>query len=467
MTPKDQTISIIGAGLAGSEAAYQLAQMGYKVKVFEMRPKKMTPAHKTGKYAELVCSNSFGSVASHAAPGQLKWEAERMGSMILECAGNAKVPAGQALGIDREMFADLVSKKIKSHPNIEICEEEVLSINDIPRPTILSTGPLTSEPLAQSMLEHFGDQFLYFFDAIAPIIEADTIDMNKAWIADRFDKGTGDYINCPLNKEQYYELIEAIQSSEKVEAKDFEKDTPFFEGCMPIEEMIRRGPETPRFGPMSPKGLRHPVTEERFYAVVQLRKENKEATSYNMVGFQTKMKYFEQKRIFSMIPGLENANFLKLGSIHRNMYINSTKKLSSDLSSKNDPQLFLAGQITGVEGYFESTCIGLLVAYMLNAKLCGKTFLPPPRETALGALLYALTGEEKDQFQPTNINFGLFPPLEKKVKKKEKRDIVLNRSRDFFNQWIKEVETFNKIPLFIEDMAYQLKNPPCLESSPS
>ncbi|MCJ8277059.1 MAG: methylenetetrahydrofolate--tRNA-(uracil(54)-C(5))-methyltransferase (FADH(2)-oxidizing) TrmFO, partial [Bdellovibrionales bacterium] len=309
MNIADQTISIIGAGLAGSEAAYQLASRGYQVKLYEMRPQKMTPAHKTGKYAELVCSNSFGSVAAHAAPGQLKWEAERMGSMILECAGKARVPAGQALGIDREKFASFVTEKVQNHPNIEVIEGEVQSIADIPRPTIMATGPLTGDSLAQSLLEHFGDQFLYFFDAIAPIIEADTIDMSKAWIGDRFGKGTGDYINCPLTKEQYYNLIEEIQKSEKVEANDFEKDTPFFEGCMPIEEMIRRGPETPRFGPMSPKGLRHPETDERYYAIVQLRKENREATAYNMVGFQTKMKYPEQKRIFKMIPGLEDCTF--------------------------------------------------------------------------------------------------------------------------------------------------------------
>lgn len=452
---KPQTMTIVGGGLAGSEAAFQLAEKGYQVRLHEMRPQKMTPAHKTGDLAELVCSNSFGSVAHHAVSGQLKWEAERMGSMILETAGLTRVPAGQALGIDRVKFAQRVTEKINSHPNIEVIEGEVVSVDDLPRPALLATGPLTGNQLAQSLLKHLGDEFLYFFDAIAPIIEADTINMEVAWIADRYGKGTGegDYINCPMTKEQYYSFIEEIKNSEKSEAKEFEKDTPFFEGCMPIEEMIRRGDETLRFGPLSPKGLTNPHTGERAYAVVQLRKENREATSYNMVGFQTKMKYFEQKRIFSMIPGLEEANFLKLGSIHRNMYINPTQKLTEQLSSVNDSELFLAGQITGVEGYFESTCVGLLVSRFMDAQAQGKSFLPPPRETAMGALYYALTGEKKDHFQPTNINLGLFPPLEKKVKKREKRDLIVQRARQAFGLWAQENSQFTETEPFIVQMA--------------
>lgn len=456
MNTKDQTISIVGGGLAGSEAAFQLAQMGHKINLFEMRPKKMTPAHRTGDFAELVCSNSFGSVAHHAVSGQLKWEAEKLGSMILEAAGISRVPAGQALGIDRVKFAERISDILKKHPNISIVEKEILTINDIPRPSLIATGPLTEESLAQSLLKHFNDEFLYFFDAIAPIIETDSINMDIAWVGDRYGKGTGDYINCPLSKEQYYSFIEEIKKSEKSETKEFEKNTPYFEGCMPIEEMIRRGDETIRFGPLSPKGLTNPHNGEKAYAVVQLRKENREATAYNMVGFQTKMKYFEQKRIFKMIPGLENANFLKLGSIHRNMYINPTQKLSPQLSSVNDPNLFFAGQITGVEGYFESTCVGLLSAYFIHAHTRGEKFLPPPRETALGALHYALTGETKEYFQPTNINLGLFPPLEKKVKKREKRDLIVQRARRHFDSWAQKQKIHNSTDHFIVKMADEL-----------
>lgn len=458
MNASDHKISVVGGGLAGSETAFQLAQMGYQVDLYEMRPKTMTPAHKTGDFAELVCSNSFGSVAHHAVSGQLKWEAEKMGSMILESAGASRVPAGQALGIDRVRFAEMVSEKLKGNPNISIVDQEVMSIDDLPRPAVLATGPLTGDSLAQSLLKHFGDEFLYFFDAIAPIIEADSIDMNTAWIGDRYGKGTGDYINCPMSKEQYYSFITEIKNAEKSESKDFEKNTPYFEGCMPIEEMIRRGDETIRFGPLSPKGLTNPHDPAtKSYAVVQLRKENKEATSYNLVGFQTKLKYFEQKRIFQMIPGLENANFLKLGSIHRNMYINPTQKLSKNLSSVNDPQLFLAGQITGVEGYFESTCIGLLVSRFVDAQIKNKLFVPPPRETAMGALYWALTGEKKDHFQPTNINLGLFPPLEKRVKKREKRDLVVQRARQYFESWHQEFPSTHQTESFIVDMADALK----------
>lgn len=451
-------ISIVGGGLAGSEAAWQLAEMGFHVKLHEMRPERNTPAHKTAHLAELVCSNSFGSVAHHAVTGQLKWEAERLGSLILESAGLARVPAGQALGIDRELFARRVTERINSHPRIVRLNGEVSDVNQVPRPTILATGPLTSEPLSTSLLKHFDQNFLYFFDAIAPIIDADTIDMNIAWVADRYDKGSGDYINCPMTKEQYELFIAEIEKAEKSEAKEFEKDTPYFEGCMPIEEMIRRGPQTLRFGPLSPKGLTNKNNGEKAYAVVQLRKENKEGTSYNLVGFQTKLKYFEQKRIFRLIPGLENAEFLKLGSIHRNLFINSSLLLNPNLSSRQDPQLFFAGQITGVEGYFESTCIGLLSARFMAAHLRQEKFTPPPRETALGALLYGLLGEEKNSVQPININLGLFPPLAKKMGKREKREQMVLRARQAFNQWFIDHEI--KAPLterFIEQMANQLR----------
>jgi len=449
-------VSIVGGGLAGSEAAYQLAEAGFRVQLYEMRPKKLSPAHRSGNLAELVCSNSFGSFASHSPAGALKWEAEALGSKILETAWKAYVPAGMALGIDRELFAKNVTDVIKAHPNIEIIDKEVTHVDEVPRPTIIATGPLTSEPLAQSMLEHFGDKFLYFFDAIAPIIDADSVDRDIVWEADRHDRGTGDYLNCPMDKDQYEALIDSIESSEKVEAKDFEKDTPFFEGCMPIEEMVRRGRETLRHGPLSGKGLDNPKTGRWPYAVVQLRKENKAATAYNLVGFQTKMKYPEQKRIFRMIPGLENAEFLKLGSIHRNLFIHSPKRLNEDLSSKKDPFLFFAGQITGVEGYFESTAIGLLVARFLKAKVEDKTFTPPPRHSALGSLLHGITKEDKDNFQPTNINFGLLPPLEKRMKKRDKRDRQLALAREAFLEWQKNAEPGPKTEAFVESKAAQL-----------
>ncbi len=440
-------IHIIGAGLAGSECAYQLAEMGHKVVLHEMRqegrPESFTPAHKTHKMAELVCSNSFGSQTMYSAPGQLKWEAAQMGSLILKAAKKASVPAGMALGIDREILSDTVTSSVEDHPNIQVKREKITRLNDLPRPLVVATGPLTDTALAEDLRQHFENEFLYFFDAIAPIIDADSINMDIAYIGDRFGKGTGDYINCPLNKDKYYQLIEEIQNARKIESKDFEKeweDTPYFEGCMPIEEMIRRGPETPRFGPMSPKGLQHGGPDEYKHAVVQLRKENKEGTAYNMVGFQTKMAYGEQKRIFQMIPGLEDAEFLKLGSIHRNMYIHSPKQLNSDLSSRRDHELFFAGQISGVEGYFESTCVGLMVAHFVHAKLNGSEPIAFPRASALGSLINAIT-EEKEHFQPTNINFSLMPTIENmsgRKNKRLKREKQIERAQKALLQWLDE-----------------------------
>lgn len=453
----DKTVHVVGAGLAGSECAFQLAEKGYNVVLHEMRPKLLTPAHKTGSSAELVCSNSFGSFDMSSTAGSIKWEAERLGSLILKCAWEAQVPAGQALGMDRGMFSQLVHDALVNHPRITFSHEVIESVAQIPRPCVIATGPLTHEKLAHSLLEHFGDEFLYFYDAIAPIVSADSIDMSKAWKASRWGKGTSDYINCPLSKEQYYTLIDEILKAEKVEPKEFEKDTPFFEGCMPIEEMARRGVETLSFGPMKPVGLENPHNTEKPYAVVQLRQDNKAGTAFNMVGFQTKMKYPEQKRIFRMIPGLENVEFLKLGSIHRNMYVNSPKRLNADLSSKNDPFLFLAGQITGVEGYFESTCIGLLVAHFIHQKLTDQSFNPPPRASALGSLLHAITLEEKENFQPTNINFGLFPAVEKRFKRKsDKKDFILERARQSFVEWLKTEEPFTSVENTVEGRSISL-----------
>lgn len=462
-TPTKIIVSVVGAGLAGTECALQLADMGYEVHLYEMRPTQMTPAHKTGLCAELVCSNSFGSQSDVSAPGQLKWEAAVLKSHILASGEKAQVPAGQALGVDREVFAQNLTDKIAKHPNIVRKDERITSLDQVPRPTVVATGPLTGEELALDMQKHFGDEFLYFFDAIAPIIDADSIDTEKTWRQDRYDKGEADYINCGMNKDEYYAFIKEIEAAKKITPKHFET-TDFFEGCMPIETMVERGPETLRFGPMKPVGLRDPKTGRSPYAVVQLRQENKDATSYNLVGFQTRMAYGEQVRIFRMIPGLEEAEFLKLGSIHRNMYINSPKRLNPDLSSQKDPLLFFAGQITGVEGYFESTCIGLLVAHFLNGKIQDAPLSPPPRASALGALLNAITDPERaENFQPTNINFGLLPPLredfnlksleaielaaemelrpmgKKLLHKTLKKTLQLRRARSEFSAWVKNL----------------------------
>lgn len=413
-----KTIHVVGAGLAGSECALQLAEKGYQVHLYEMRPQQMTPAHKTNLFAELVCSNSFGSQAEVSATGQLKWEASQLNSWILKSAKMAEVPAGQALGVDRQVFATLITNWIHQHPNITVHEKIIRNLNEVPRPAVIATGPLTNDDLSKSLQEHFGNQFLYFFDAIAPIIDADSINMDIAWKADRYDKGTSDYINCPMDKEQYFKFIEAIQTAEKITPKHFE-ETPFFEGCMPIEVMVDRGVQTLRFGPMKPVGLKNPRTGRDAFATVQLRQDNKEGTAFNMVGFQTRMTYGEQVRIFKMIPGLENAEFLKLGSIHRNLFVNTPKLLNNDLSSKNDPWLFFAGQITGVEGYFESTCTGIMVARFLDHKIKNISQKQWPRLTAFGSLLAAITDETRSEhFQPTNINFGLLPPLEEKIRDK-------------------------------------------------
>jgi methylenetetrahydrofolate--tRNA-(uracil-5-)-methyltransferase len=336
---------------------------------------------------------------------------------------------------------------IQAHPKITVHNELVSTLAHVPRPTVIATGPLTHPPLAESMREHFGDEFMYFFDAIAPILDAESINTEIAWKADRYGKGTADYYNCPLNKEEYHRFIEEVKAARKIEPKDFET-TEYFEGCMPIEEMIERGDQTLRFGPMKPVGLDDPRTGRYPYAVVQLRQDNKEATAYNIVGFQTRMAYGEQTRIFRMIPGLENAEFLKLGSIHRNLYINTPKRLNRDLSSQKDPWLFFAGQITGVEGYFESTCIGLLVARFLAQKLQDKSFNPPPRASAMGSLLEAITDPTRaEHFQPTNINFSLIPPVgpedlarltEQKLHrdKKARKEVQIANAKAALESWL-------------------------------
>lgn len=440
----EKVVHIIGGGLAGSEAAFQLAEKDFEVHLHEMRqdPSQGTPAHKTDKLAELVCSNSFGSETDYSAPGQLKWEAEQMGSLILKTARRASVPAGMALGVDREVFAKEITDTLLNHRNIMLHKDVVSDWKDLPGFKVIATGPLTHPDLAKNLSSYLGEEFLYFFDAIAPIIDRDSIDMDTCWIADRYGKGNGDYINCPMSQEEYENFITELINSKKVEFKEFEK-TNYFEGCMPIEVMASRGIETLRFGPLSPKGLsRLDSGHPRPYAVLQLRQDNKEGTAYNLVGCQTKMTYSEQKRIFKMVPGLQDAEFLKLGSIHRNMFVNSPKVLTSTLSSKKDPYFYLAGQLTGVEGYFESTCTGLMVSYFIDRQSKDLTSNPPPRTTAFGSLLHFLN-EEREEFQPMNCNFSLFPDLEfkpeKKTKKSDrkrmKREAILERAKSAFREW--------------------------------
>lgn len=441
MNLKNNSIHIVGGGLAGTECALQLANLGYKIILYEMRRPnntgvfKSTPAHKTQDFAELVCSNSFGSLNEVSAPGQLKWEASNLNSYILRAAKLAQVPAGQALGIDRTLFSKILTEQILNHPNIKVESKVIENLNEIPRPAVIATGPLTDDKLAQSLKKNLDQDFLYFYDAISPIIDADSINLDIVWRADRYNKGTSDYLNCSIEKPEYDNFVQEIKAAKKIEFKEFEK-TIYFEGCMPIEEIISRGDQTARFGPMKPVGLINPKTGKLPYAVVQLRQENKQASAYSMVGFQTKMSYTEQIRVFRLIPGLENAEFLKLGGIHRNLFVNANKTLNPDLSTKADPMLFLAGQITGVEGYFESTCIGLLIAIFLDQKFKDKVFSPPPRASALGSLLFAITQEENRNPQPTNINFGLMPSIEGKINKEKKREIQIERARIAFKKWM-------------------------------
>jgi len=447
MDNRGQQIHIVGAGLAGSECAYQLAEMGHFVILHEMRKKTSTPAHKTGLFAELVCSNSLGSQTDYSAPGQLKWEADLLGSLILRLAKEASIPAGMALGVDREIFARRVTEVITQHPRITIMNEVVENIDQIPRPALIATGPLTPGSLVESMRQHCNKEFLYFLDAIAPIVDTDSLNRDIIWRADRWGKGTADYLNCPMNKKQYESFIHEIIHARKVKPKDFEKG-PYFEGCIPIEVMAERGPETLRFGPLSPKGLCPPKSNKFPYAVVQLRQDNSEGTAYNLVGFQTKMAYPEQKRVFRMIPGLEEAEFLKLGSMHRNLFINSPCCLTPWLSSRKDPDLFFAGQITGVEGYFESTCMGLLVAHFLNDHCQGKVPNLPPRKSTLGSLLHAIT-QPKENFQPTNINFSLYPNVDvspvkgpRRHRKQLKKAKQIQQARSSITQWVYKQKTW-------------------------
>jgi methylenetetrahydrofolate--tRNA-(uracil-5-)-methyltransferase len=402
-------VHIVGSGLAGSEAAYFLAERGVRVLLHEMRPERLTEAHKTGQCAELVCSNSFKSRSPESAPGMLKAEMGHVGSLILKSASRAEVPAGEALGVDRDVFSETVTGALRAHRNIDFSPGEVKE----PFPgeiTLFATGPLTSDSLSQWLARATENDDLYFYDAIAPIIEASTIDLSIAFLANRYDKGEEEaYLNCPMNEEEYNAFIDALTLAEKVPPKAFEKEK-FFAGCQPIEAIASTGRESLRFGPMKPVGVTDPRNGQKYHAIVQLRPENRARTAYNMVGFQTKLKYGEQSRVFRMIPALKNAEFLRLGSIHRNTYVCGPKVLRPDLSLRGHPGVYLAGQITGVEGYLESAASGMLVAIFILQRLRRSPHLAPPANTALGALLRHVTGSDPKNYQPANMHFGLFDP---------------------------------------------------------
>lgn len=436
-------VHVIGGGLAGSEAAFQLAERGHDVVLHEMRPVRGTPAHKTDKLAELVCSNTFKSTETHNAHGLLKAEMRLLGSMVLQCADDTRVPGGSALTVDRELFSAAVHERIASHPRISISRDEVA---DLPSPAIIATGPLTSDALATTIRERLGVEHLAFYDAIAPIVSIESIDQSIAFRASRYDKETmpdaegGAYLNCPMTREEYEAFLDALTSADQASVKEFDK-IDYFEGCMPIEEMARRGRETLRFGPMKPVGLSDPRTGRRPYAVVQLRMEDRGGRMWNLVGFQTRIRFPEQSRVFRMIPGLANAEFLRFGSIHRNSYLNSPATLTPNLTLRDDPQVFLAGQLTGVEGYTESTASGLIAGINMSRTLSGLEPVLPPPTTMLGALYRYLREADPKHFQPMNANFGLVDELPEQIRdKRVKREKIAERALRDLQRWIDELE---------------------------
>jgi methylenetetrahydrofolate--tRNA-(uracil-5-)-methyltransferase len=412
-------VRVVGAGLAGSEAAWQCARRGVAVELCEMRPVRSTPAHQTANFAELVCSNSLKSDSENTAPWVLKEEMRRAGSLLLKLARECAVPAGHALAVDRATFAERVTEAISAEPFITIRREEVTRVAD-GEITIIATGPLTSDAFSQEIARLSGSDHLYFFDSISPIVEADSIDMSKVYLAARYDKGSADYINCPMSKEEYDRFCDALISGQSTEERDWEK-LNYFEGCLPIEEIARRGRDTLRFGPMKPVGLKDPRTGRIPYAAVQLRQENLRADSYNLVGFQNHLKFGEQARVLRLIPGLENARFLRYGQIHRNTYINAPTLLSETLQMKNHPSVLFAGQICGVEGYVESIATGLLAGIHAAALASGSEPLPPPRASASGSLVHYVSHADTKTFQPANITFDLLPALDHKVRDRQER----------------------------------------------
>ena len=424
---------IIGGGLAGCEAAWQMAKRGIDVVLYEMKPIRFSPAHLSNDLAELVCSNSFRSNSLENAVGLLKEEMRRLDSLVIKAADETRVPAGSALAVDREGFSRYITHALEENNHVEIIREEVTGIPGDTY-TIIATGPLTSQALGDKIRELAGEEYLYFYDAIAPIIEKDSINFDIAYRGSRYGKGGDDYINCPMGKEEYYDFFDALMGAEKVPTKSFEKTVPF-EGCMPIEDIAERGKDTLLFGAMKPVGLTNPKTGSLPYAVVQLRQDNLYGTLYNMVGFQTKLRWNEQKRIFRMIPGLEDAEFARLGSLHRNTFIHSRRLLNDSLQLKSNPLVFFAGQITGVEGYVESSAMGLLAGINAGRLKYNLPLIPPPLTTATGALVGYITESSDMDFQPMNINFGLFPPLEKKVKKELRRKMIVERAFTDLEIW--------------------------------
>ena len=428
-------VIVIGAGLAGSEASYQLAKRGFKVKLYEMRPKKLTPAHKTGLFAELVCSNSLRSNSLENAVGLLKEEMRMLDSLIIRCADKTSVPAGGALAVDRDIFSQMITDEIRNNPNIEVVEEEITSIPN--GPVIIASGPLTSDILSNEIKQLINEEYLYFFDAAAPIVEFDSINMDKAYRKSRYDKGDADYINCPMTQEQYNIWYNELVNAKAVEIKEFELKV--FEGCMPFEEIARRGRQTLLFGPMKPVGLQTP-DGKRPYAVVQLRQDNKEGTLYNIVGFQTHLTFGEQRRIIRMIPGLENASIVRYGVMHRNTFINSPKLLSRNYQLRTNKDIYFAGQITGVEGYVESAGSGLLSSIALARQLENKEEVIFPETTIIGSESYYVSHASISDFQPMNANYGIIQKLDFKHKKKERKMLYKERSLELMKEIVMSLE---------------------------
>ncbi len=442
-----EKVAVLGGGLAGCEAAYRIAAEGFSVDLFEMRPVKGTPAHNTDLLAEVVCSNSFKNSSETTLAGLLKRDLKLADSLLIPLAEKFSVPAGKALAVDRDLFSSAVTQTIEAHERITVIREEALEIPAGYDAVVVASGPLTSDSLAKSLSDILGEEELYFYDAIAPVVESGSIDMNIAFLQDRYgEPGSGDYLNLPIDKERYESFIDNLLAAKAVEFRDFEKGY-YFDACLPIEEIARRGRDSLAFGPLKPVGLTDPATGRRAHAVVQLRKENIAGSAYNIVGFQTKLTYPEQKRVFSMIPGLENAQFVKFGSLHRNTYIDSPKVLDSDLSLRDRPDVYIAGQMTGVEGYVESMAIGLLAGIFVASRLKGETAPLPPPTSTFGALLAYVTSVKEVRFQPSNINFSLFPPLEVKIKaRKERRHKIVERASMDMIEWVQAVSTSDNNP---------------------
>lgn len=426
------SVKVIGAGLAGSEAAWQLARRGLQVELYEMKPHKKSPAHHADTFAELVCSNSLRGDRLENAVGLLKEELRRMDSLILACADATRVEAGGCLAVDRYGFSAAVTEKIRNHPNITVHDEEITAVPD--GPVIIATGPLTSDAMSDAIGAYFGADYLHFFDAAAPLVTAESVDMSKAWWQSRYDRGTPDYINCAMDKEQYEAFVKELVAAQEAEVHGFE-DKNVFEGCMPVEVMARRGFDTLRYGPLKPVGLIDPNTGKEPYAVVQLRQDNAEKTVFNLVGFQTHLKFGEQKRVFSMIPALENAEFVRYGVMHRNTFLRSPKLLDRYYADRRNPLVAFAGQMTGVEGYVESCASGYLAAVAMAAKVQGGQLPDFPRSTAIGALGYYISDESVENFQPMNINFSIIAPLEQRIRKKAEKNLAIaNRSLEIIDR---------------------------------